>query len=235
MKVLAVDSSSVTASVAILDGEKVVADFYLNAGLTHSQTLAPMVDLAVKNSGFKLSDLDFFAVTSGPGSFTGLRIGVATVKGLAVGCGKKCVGISSLLAAAWNCKDFEGIVCACMDARRSEVYSALFRASGGKLERLTADRAISLQDLKKELKNFNFKVKLVGDGAKMCYNSLLEGEKDKFELSSEISRYVNAKMVALASLDGYCEEKLLQPEDLNLQYLRLSQAERMILSKNNLK
>lgn len=235
MKVLAVDSSSVSASVAILDGSKVLADFYVNAGLTHSQTLAPMIDLAVKSSGLKISDIDFFASTTGPGSFTGLRIGIATVKGMALGSEKKCMGVSSLLAAAYSCKNFEGLICACMDARRSEIYGAIFQASGGKIKRITQDMAISIQNFKKEIEKYESKVILVGDGAEMCYNNMIDGKNsEKIELSSEFSRFVSAKNVALAAIENYSEEKLLNPGELTPEYLRLSQAQRMLLEKNNL-
>ena len=235
MKILAVDSSSVSASVAILDGSKVLSDFYVNAGLTHSQTLAPMIDLAVKSSGLKISDIDFFASTTGPGSFTGLRIGIATVKGMALGSGKKCMGVSSLLAAAYNCKNFEGLIGACMDARRSEIYGAIFRASGGKITRITQDMAISIQNFKEEIEKYKSKAILVGDGAEMCYNIMLDGKNsEKIELSSEFSRFVSAKNVALAAIENYSEEKLLSPGELTPEYLRLSQAQRMLLEKNNL-
>lgn len=235
MKVLAVDSSSVSASVAILDGSKILADFYVNAGLTHSQTLAPMIDLAVKSSGIKISDIDFFASTTGPGSFTGLRIGIATVKGMALGSGKKCMGVSSLLAAAYNCRNFEGIICSCMDARRNEIYGAVFEASGGKIRRITRDMAVSIPDFKSEIEKYEKKVILVGDGAEICYNNMSGSENSrKIELSSEFSRFVSAKNVALAAIENYSEEKLLSPGELVPEYLRLSQAQRMLLEKNNL-
>ncbi len=230
MKLLAVDSSSLTASVAVIEDEKIIAEFFINAGLTHSQTLAPMIDGVIKNLSLKLDELDFFAVTNGPGSFTGLRIGMATIKGMALALGKPCVGVSSLLAAAYGLKDFYGIVSACMDARRGEVYNAVFKSSGAAISRLTEDRSISIDQLAEEFKNYNCKIKLVGDGAEMCYNILARDYKlSQIELTSEGQRYVRASQVGFAALKDYISGKLVTAANIKPNYLRVSQAERLLL------
>ncbi len=231
IKVLAVDSSSVSASVAILDDNKILTELYINAGLTHSQTLAPMIDFAVKSCNLDLKDIDFLAVTSGPGSFTGIRIAVATVKGMAIGLNKKCAGVSSLLAASYPSKDFDGLVCACMDARRGEIYNAIYDFRKKELIRVKADRAISIKDLGKEIFELKSKVKLVGDGAEMCYNTLLEMGVNNIYLSLEHERFVNASSVAKIAVN-LPKEYILNPEDLNPKYLRVSQAERLLKEKN---
>lgn len=233
MKILAVDSSSITASVAILEDKRTITEFFINAGLTHSQTLAPMIESSLVNSATKISDIDFLAVTVGPGSFTGLRIGLATIKGMALADDKPCVGISSLLAVAYNLKNYNGIICACMDARRKQVYNAIFKVNNGQFERMTKDRAVSIEELENELLKYSDNIKLVGDGAEMCYNAMLDNKKVRnIELVSENLRYVKGSMVGIAAFDAYNQGKISNAVDINLNYLRLSQAERMLLEKN---
>lgn len=230
MKILAVDSSSVTASAAVLDNCKIIAEFFVNAGLTHSQTLAPMINSTLINSGIKISDVDFFAVTTGPGSFTGLRIGLATVKGMALALEKPCVGVSSLLSAAYGLKDSSGIVSVCMDARRKQIYNAVFEIYRGEIRRITEDRAISVEQLGKEIDNLSGNIKLVGDGAEMCYNALADNHRaNKIELASESKQYVRASMVGMAALELYNRGEISTAENIGLNYLRVSQAERMLL------
>lgn len=230
IRVLAVDSSSVSASVAILDGSKILTELYINAGLTHSQTLAPMIDFAVKSCNLDLKDMDFFAVTNGPGSFTGIRIAVATIKGMAIGLNKKCAGISSLLAASYPSKDFDGLVCACMDARRGEIYNSIYDFREKEIIKVKEERAISIKDLAKEIFELKSKVKLVGDGAEMCYNSLSEMGINNISLSMEHERFVNASSIAKIAVN-LPKECLLDSKDLNPKYLRVSQAERLLKEK----
>jgi len=232
MKLLAVDSSSLTASAAVIEDEKIIAEFFINAGLTHSQTLAPMIEGIIKSLNLELKELDFFAVTNGPGSFTGLRIGMATVKGMALALDKPCVGVSSLLSAAYGLKDFHGIVSACMDARRGEVYNAVFESSGASISRLTNDRAVAIDQIAKEFKNYDCKIKLVGDGAEMCYNILAQDYTlSQIELASEGQRYVRASQVGFAALKDYISGKLDTAVAIKPNYLRISQAERLLFKK----
>ena len=155
MKILAFESSAKAAGVALCEDEFLVAQSYQNNGLTHSTTLLPMAEDLLRNCGVSLDQVDCLAVSAGPGSFTGLRIGISTVKGLAWGAEKPCAGVSTLEAMAWNLAHLDGVICCAMDARRHQVYNALFRAREGTLERLTPDRAISREELAQERKSFD--------------------------------------------------------------------------------
>ena len=170
MKILALESSAVACSVCLTEDEELIAEAYENSGLTHSVTLLPMAEEMLKNCGVKLEDVDVVAVAAGPGSFTGLRIGVSAAKGLAWTLDKPCAKVSTLEAMAWNLVGFEGNLCPVMDARRSQVYNALFSSDGQTVARLTPDRAISLEELTEEVKKMDRPQILVGDGAYLCYN-----------------------------------------------------------------
>lgn len=223
MKILAVDSSAKTASVAVVDGETLVSECFVNAGLTHSRTLMPMVDNALTQADMKIGDIDAFCVNAGPGSFTGIRIGVAAVKGLALFEDKPCAGISTLEAAAYNFTDENCIVCVSMDARCNQVYTALFRCEDSKVIRLCKDKAVSIDSLCDELLQFNEKIYLAGDGAEICFNVF----KDKLPnavLAAENRRYQRAFGAALAAANN--EELFKNSAELAPVYLRLPQAER---------
>ena len=172
MKILALESSAVSASVALTEDEKLVAQSFQNCGLTHSRTLLPMVENLLANCGVSLADVDAIAVAHGPGSFTGVRIGVATVKGLALGADKPCLGVSTLEAMAWGARALGGDLCCVMDARAGQVYNALFTVEDGKVRRLCDDRAIKLTELAEEIGEAPYF--LVGDGADLCYNTIKE-------------------------------------------------------------
>ena len=219
--ILSVDSSAVTASVALTDGKKVIKSEFINAGLTHSETLLPMIKRVMGN--YKISELDGIAITAGPGSFTGVRIGVATVKGLAFNDDIPCYSVSTLEAIAYNFVDKNAVVCAVMDARRMQFYNALFRVQNGKVERLCDDRAISIDDLKNDLKKYE-KVIIAGDGARLCYDNL---GIDNIILAPEDKRYQCGQGVALAAEN---KEKI-SAAALMPVYLRLSQAERELKLK----
>ena len=151
MKILAFESSAVSASVALIEDERLVAQSFQNCGLTHSRTLLPMAEDLFANCGVSLDEIDAIAVAHGPGSFTGVRIGVATVKGLALGAGKPCVGVSTLEAMAWGARVLGGPLCCVMDARAGQVYNALFTIENGAPRRLCSDRALRLADLGEEI------------------------------------------------------------------------------------
>ena len=228
MLLLALESSAKAASAALSRHGRLVAQSYQCGGLTHSRTLLPMTEDLLKNCGVRLADVDAVAVAYGPGSFTGVRIGVATAKGLCWGADKPCVGVSTLEAMAWNgeCAGEDAVLCCAMDARRAQVYNALFTFRGGALERLCPDRAISLDELAGELETVRKKVFFLGDGAELCYNAL----------SSRISGAVLApENVRMQSAWGVCraaQGKTPRPAgDLLPVYLRLSQAERERLHK----
>lgn len=218
---LSVDSSAVTASVALTDGEKVIKSEFINAGLTHSETLLPMIKSVMEGHSF--DELEAIAVTAGPGSFTGVRIGVATVKGLAFNSDIPCISVSVLEAIAHNFCDENCIVCAVMDARRMQFYNALFEVKNGEVNRLCADRAISIDDLRKEISGYD-RVIAAGDGAVLfCENIGL----DNVILADEEKRWQNGVGVSKAALN---KEKI-SAAALMPVYLRLSQAERELKLK----
>ena len=172
MLMLSVDSSAAPASVCLFEDGKVIADYYLNTGFTHSQTLMPMIEDMLRNAGLSLEAVDALAVAVGPGSFTGLRIGVATVKGLALGTNKPCVGVSTLEALAYNLVGCCGLICPVMNARRNQLYNALFLCQNGRLTRICDDRLISVFDLEEELKAYSDKkIYLCGDGYDIAKNN----------------------------------------------------------------
>lgn len=218
---LSVDSSAVMASVALTDGEKVIKSEFINAGLTHSETLLPMIKSVMEGHSF--DELEAIAVTAGPGSFTGVRIGVATVKGLAFNSDIPCIPVSVLEAIAHNFCDEDCIVCAVMDARRMQFYNALFEVKNGEVHRLCADRAISIDDLRKEISGYD-RVIAAGDGAVLfCENIGL----DNVILADEEKRWQNGVGVSKAALN---KEKI-SAAALMPVYLRLSQAERELKLK----
>ena len=167
LKILALETSAKSVSAAVTDGGVVRAYTYQNTGLTHSRTLMPLVEAMLRESEQSLADMDLLAVAAGPGSFTGLRIGVSTLKGLAWAADKPCCGVSTLEAMAQNLRHMDGLIVCSMDARRSQVYNAVFAAEGGQLTRLTPDRAIALSQLAEELQN-DPRPKLVVGEAPLC-------------------------------------------------------------------
>lgn len=218
---LSVDSSAVTASAALTDGDKILKSEFMNTGLTHSETLLPMIKRVMGDTDYR--SLDAIAITAGPGSFTGVRIGVATVKGLAFLNNTPCISVSTLEAIAHNFVDRDCIVCAVMDARRMQFYNALFEVKNGKVNRLTPDRAISIDDLREELKQFN-NVIIAGDGAKLCFDNI---GMDNCMIADDDLVYQNAIGVARAARN----KDKISPKALMPVYLRQSQAERELKLK----
>ena len=222
MLILALESSAKAASVALMEDESLIAQYSQCSGLTHSRTLLPMVEDMLKNTEKKIADVDLIAVAHGPGSFTGIRIGVSTVKGLAWASDKKCVGVSTLEAMAWHGVSAGGLICPVMDARRSQVYNALFETDGdGRPVRLTEDRAVSLAELTGELKDYECAPLLVGDGAKLTYD-YLTNEGIACRMAPANLLYQSAWGVGMAALG----KEAGGADDLLPVYLRLSQAER---------
>ena len=234
MLILAFETSAKAASVALSDGNKLLGESYQNTGLTHSQTLMPMAQELLKSCGYTPQQVEAVAVAAGPGSFTGIRIGVAAAKGFAWGGQLPCVGVSTLEAMARNLGVYEGTVCAVMDARRSQVYNGLFRAGEGKLQRLCEDRAIALAELKEELKTISGPIYLVGDGANLTYNTLGD-EIPNLVLPAEHRIHQRGAGVALAALEKIAAGEIADAATLEPNYLRLSQAEREKLEKENKK
>ena len=221
MLILAFESSAKSASVALVKDGELLSQYSQCSALTHSRTLLPMAEDMLKNAEVKLSEVDLIAVAHGPGSFTGIRIGVSTVKGLSWAADKPCVGVSTLEAMAWHGLLSGGYVCPVMDARRQQVYNALFKIEDGKPQRITDDRPIALTQLADEVRSLNAPVLLVGDGAALTEKFFRENSVP-CRIAPENLRWQSAWGVAMAASDK-------QPgtsETLLPVYLRLSQAER---------
>ena len=229
MIILALDSTAQTGAVALCRDEKLVASFTLNTGNTHSETLLPSVEAVLKLGDVSVDDVDLFAISKGPGSFTGVRIGAATVKGMAFGKDKPCIGVSTLEALAYNLRGFSGIACPVMNARRSQVYNALFRVENGKIERLCPDRAIALADLAEELAAYgDTPVYLSGDGYEMTREALTNCN---LGVTPEELIYQSGYSVAMCGLAAYEAGERTTDAELVPTYLRLPQAERERLER----
>ena len=221
MLILAFESSAKPASAALVKDGQLLSQYMQCSALTHSRTLLPMAEDMLKNAELRLNDVDLIAVAHGPGSFTGIRIGVATVKGLAWAAEKPCVGVSTLEAMAWHGLAVGGYICPVMDARRSQVYNALFKIEHGRPFRMTEDRPIALDELSKEVTALNAPVFLVGDGAALCFE-YFTAHGVPCVMAPDNLRWQDAWGVAMSAADktpGNADELLPV-------YLRLSQAER---------
>ncbi len=225
MRILAFETSAKAASAAVMADGVLLGEFYQNTGLTHSQTLLAMAQELLEECGLNMDDVDAVAVAAGPGSFTGVRIGVAAAKGLAWGRELPCCGVSTLAAMARSFGAWQGYVCPVMDARRSQVYNALFHVNCGEYTRIREDRAISLQDLGKDLQNLAEPIFLVGDGSILCYNTLLEIVPG-LVLPPEHRMHQRAAGVALEAQRAIAAGESTDAAALVPNYLRLSQAER---------
>ena len=227
MLILAFDSTAKAASVALTENRKLLADFVYDNGLTHSELLLPMAEDVLQKAKKGFEDIEAFACNVGPGSFTGVRIGVSLVKGLAFEKKLPCVPVSTLEALAEGLAPLNGILCPCMDARRGQVYNALFRYENGVLCRLTPDRAILLSDLLTELSNEyrNYPIRLAGDGYDVAWRALSDADLMLLETPELLKRqnaYATARVASRLLKDG----KHVSHTELSPLYLRLPQAER---------
>ena len=223
MKILAIDSSAIAASVAICEDETLLAEYTINNGNTHSETILPMVESALKMLGLSVSDIDLFAVSNGPGSFTGVRIGTATLKALAFGSEKPCVGVSTLEALAHNLVGYKGIICPVMNARRSQVYTALFESDGERLTRVIEDTPMVVAELDEVLAKCGEPVRFCGDGYDVTVPNLKECQ---YIGVPERERLQSAYSVAVTALEHYKNGEYTTDRELVSTYLRPSQAER---------
>ena len=230
MLLLAFETSAKSASVALFDDTKLLGECYQNTGLTHSQTLMVMAEDLIHQCGFTPADITHTAVAAGPGSFTGVRIGVAAAKGFAWGKELPCYGVSTLESMALGLGLWEGTVVCAMDARRAQVYNAIFRVENGEYHRLTEDRAISIAQLGKELNALSGPVYLVGDGAALCHRTLIDLT---LILPPEWKQHQRAVGVGLAAQAAIARGESGNAATLSPNYLRLSQAERERLEKEN--
>ena len=230
MLILAFETSAKAASAALLEDGKLLGESYQNTGLTHSQTLMVMAEDLLKTAGKTVAEVTAVAVAEGPGSFTGVRIGVAAAKGFAWGRELPCCGVSTLEAMAETLGVYQGYVCPVMDARRSQVYNALFYVNCGELWRVREDRAIALAELAQELKALDGPIFLVGDGSILTYNTLRE-EVPALVLPPEHRMHQRASGVALLAAKKLAAGEPCDGNALTPSYLRLSQAERERMEK----
>ena len=231
MKILALETSAKSVSAAVVEDGMVLASAYQNIGLTHSVTLMPLVDSMLQHAALTAQDMRLIAVAAGPGSFTGLRIGISAAKGLAWALDLPCCGVSTLEAMAQNVRHMDGctVICA-MDARRQQVYNALFRAERGRLTRMTPDRAIALEELAAAIQNDESEKIIVGDGAQLCYTYLSEqGIPCRMAPPSLVMQH--AVGVAQTAGEMAARGETVCAHELAPVYLRLSQAERERLAK----
>lgn len=225
MKILALETSAKAASAAVTEDGAVLCSAWQNTGLTHSRTLMPMVEGLLKNAELTMADIGAIAVAAGPGSFTGIRIGVSAAKGLAFAADKPVVGVSTLEAMAGNIAHMDGLIVCAMDARRNEIYHSLFEAKNGVLTRLTPDRAIALAALAQELRGQERRKIIVGDGAALCYNYLSENEIP-CQMAPPHLVLQSAVSVGLCAEQAILQGRFDSAQTLQAVYLRISQAER---------
>lgn len=218
MKILALDTSATVATVALTEDLTPLAEYTLNNGNTHSETLLPMIESMLKALSLKISDVDLFALSAGPGSFTGVRIGAATIKGLAFSRQKHCVGVSTIEALYENLADYGGIVCPIMNARRGQVYTGAFLDG----KRILDDTCMMLDDLIPMLEKTGAPIRFNGDGYDLVKGREIVGLKE----APELLRYQNAYSVGRVALRKIKEGKYTTDEALRVEYLRKPQAER---------
>ncbi len=224
MKILAVDTTGQTASVAIINNDVILAEYSINYNMTHSQTVMPMIDEICNRVHLDLSTLNYVACSCGPGSFTGLRIGAATVKGLALGLNIPVVAVPTLDALAYNIFDTDAVICPIMDARRQQVYTAFYEWQERELCKLTEYDALPIQEVIERAKNYQKKVIFLGDGV-AAYKELLLSEKD-FYIAPVNCQLQRAASVAALAVKLAEQEKAIKGNELELIYLRKPQAER---------
>lgn len=234
MKLLAFETSAKAVSVALAEDGRLLGEYYQNSGQTHSRTVMKLAQDLLENCDLTPKDVDLVAYANGPGSFTGIRIGAAAAKGFCWGLEAPCVPVSTLESMAYSHRDFSGTVCCCMDARRDQVYNAVFRVGNGQVTRLREDRALSLAELEADLRNLSGPILLVGDGALLSFD-FLGGRIPELQLAPEHLRQQRASGIALAAWQAaqrgeVCSSALPLPN-----YLRLSQAERERLAKEKQK
>lgn len=233
MKILAFDSTARAASCALVDDGKLLGHYNIDNGLTQSELLLPMAEDMLSSLGLTFDDVDAYAAATGPGSFTGVRIGVSLVKGLAFGKNKPCISVSTLEALAENIAALDGILLPCMDARRAQVYNAVFSSDGNTLTRLTEDRAVALTDLCEEMKNYpNRKIYLSGDGYKVAKQAF-DKAGIKTENTPPLLINESAALVAAVAYRKLLAGDTLTDGEISPGYLRLPQAERERIEKEN--
>lgn len=237
MKLLSVECSATPASVAIIEDTKVLASSFVNVKLTHSQTLMPMIENLLAASKLTINDIDGFAISNGPGSFTGVRIGISAIKGLAAANNLPCAPVSTLRAMAENYSDTDCYICAVMDARCNQVYNAIFEVENGIIKRLNDDRALLCEELANEIKNLTLSsdkcIIIVGDGTDVFF-PFVDGVKN-IKKSAPAKKFQNAVGVGFCAIESFENNLTVTPQELLPFYLRLPQAERELKAKEEIK
>lgn len=226
MRILALDSSGLVATVAILEDEQMIAEYTVNYKKTHSQTLLPMLDEIVKMTEFDLTTIDAIAVAGGPGSFTGLRIGAATAKGLGLALNKPLIHVPTVDGMAYNLYGTTGLICPIMDARRNQVYTGLYRFENGEFQIVEKQMAIAVQELVEKLNQYGEKVTFLGDGVPVYGKDLKNQLKVECYFAPAHMNRQRATAVGALGMQYYQEGKLQTAAQHHPDYLRLSQAER---------
>lgn len=226
MKILGIDSSGLVASAAILSEETVVAEFTVNNKQTHSQTLLPMLDEVIRYSGIALEEIDAIAVAAGPGSFTGLRIGAATVKGLGLVLDKPIIPVPTLEGLAYQLAESDGLICPIMDARRSQVYTGVYRMNDGEMETVIEQCAMDIHDLLHTLAEYSDKVHFLGDGVAVYHDVIRTEISNEYSFAPAHLSRQRAAAVAVLGMKYYQQGKMETAAEHNPVYLRKSQAER---------
>ena len=221
MLTLAFDTSSKTAAVALLQEDAILYDNVINTGLNHSEVLLPSIDLACKQTGLKIKDVDLFACTLGPGSFTGLRIGISTLKGLLLATEKPAAGVSSLAALALNVEDKKALICSVMDAGRGQVYTACYRYNDeGLLNQVSPEKVVDPQEIIFDIDQDTI---FVGEGA-IKYRNIIEDKTKRVKFASSEQQYIRASAVGILGREKFKRNELLNPATFVPVYLRAADA-----------
>jgi tRNA threonylcarbamoyladenosine biosynthesis protein TsaB len=223
MITLAIDTATKTAGVALLRGENVLVEYFFNLSVNHSETVLPAIRQGLTLAGIGIDDVDLFALTVGPGSFTGLRIGASTVKGLALTTGKPVVGVSTLEALAYNAFESQALICPLLDARKAEVYTAIYRANReGLFDAVMEEKATTPAEF---LDSIDGEVLFLGDGLKDHAGFILERLQGRARFAPPNRQWVRASSVALLAVKKYSRGERLDVTSFTPRYLRRSEAE----------
>lgn len=231
MKIIAIDSSSLTASVAIIEDEQILAEYNINYKKTHSQTLLPMLDEICKMTELDMSQVDAIAISKGPGSFTGLRIGSATAKGLGLALNKPIIPIGTLEGLSYNAWGYDGLICPIMDARRGQVYTGIYKFENGENQVIVDQCAVAIDEICEKLNNLNEKVLFLGDGVPVHRDYIMKNLKVEYEFAPAHMSRQRAAAFSIPAIKYYNAGMVEKAEDHKPEYLRLSQAERERMEK----
>lgn len=232
MKVLAIDSSGLVASVAIVTEDELLAEYTINYRKTHSQTLLPMLDEIVKITNINLKDIDAIAISKGPGSFTGLRIGSATAKGLAMVLDIPIIPVATVDGLAYNLYKSDNIICPLMDARRNQVYTGLYKWIDGEFKVLLEQKPLDIEEISEEINKIAEEVIFLGDGIKVFEEQLIETIKVNYSFAPAHLSRQRAGAIGALGIEYYKKGIMTDADEFVPTYLRMSQAERELASKN---